>query len=480
MTVASKRSYDFSQEHKKIIKILVPLLLIVALPFVLLVASQHTEDRQHASPFQNLNSSDGIGITNNPDGTMGPAGWTGNYSNSLIGSQTGVLSFMITDPMQNPPTRVQTNSSYRTRLSPLSNSNISPVLSNTQTNQIPSGGPVALSSLPVTVSKVEVHLDKLPTALPPSPPPGCFYKPPVCTIACPITNPNCCPRVLICPTGVPPVSGKPSISPMPEQNGVWETLNIKTPSTIDLVELSKGSFAFLGSTKLAAGTYTEVRLYISNASAVLTSGQSVTLDLPGRNNIVRVVKPFNITAGANTTLTMDFDAQNSVINEGGLYILKPIVVQLIVSQGAEPSVTSSITPPISPIPSCYPRPACLDSVPRCLIPEPADGWCAPTPTPISCGGFVQNPTVCPTGYSCDHTGINPDLPGKCVTVSPSPTPTVSCLPEPSCLTANPPTCELPQPPGGWCTPTGTPLSGSQISRVMVYLNNVLRSLLRTK
>ena len=36
-------------------------------------------------------------------------------------------------------------------------------------------------------------------------------------------------------------------------------------------------------------------------------------------------------------------------------------------------------PTSSPVPvpsaTCYPRPACLDSTPRCLLPEPTEGWC---------------------------------------------------------------------------------------------------------
>lgn len=31
--------------------------------------------------------------------------------------------------------------------------------------------------------------------------------------------------------------------------------------------------------------------------------------------------------------------------------------------------------PTGPVASCLPRPKCLDSVPRCLMPEPAEGWC---------------------------------------------------------------------------------------------------------
>lgn len=32
----------------------------------------------------------------------------------------------------------------------------------------------------------------------------------------------------------------------------------------------------------------------------------------------------------------------------------------------------------TPTPVCQPRPTCLDEVPACLIPEPAQGWCPPT------------------------------------------------------------------------------------------------------
>ncbi len=45
---------------------------------------------------------------------------------------------------------------------------------------------------------------------------------------------------------------------------------------------------------------------------------------------------------------------------------------------------------------------------------------------IKCGGFMMNSHQCPTGYSCDHTGVNPDLPGKCVQDPPPPPPPSDC------------------------------------------------------
>jgi hypothetical protein len=37
---------------------------------------------------------------------------------------------------------------------------------------------------------------------------------------------------------------------------------------------------------------------------------------------------------------------------------------------------------------------------------------------IKCGGFVMHPHTCPSGYDCDHTGKNPDVPGSCVESKP--------------------------------------------------------------
>lgn len=35
----------------------------------------------------------------------------------------------------------------------------------------------------------------------------------------------------------------------------------------------------------------------------------------------------------------------------------------------------SQTGKLTPTPTCMKRPACLDAKPRCLLPEPANGWC---------------------------------------------------------------------------------------------------------
>jgi uncharacterized protein DUF4382 len=163
------------------------------------------------------------------------------------------------------------------------------------------GGPQAVSSLLLTVWKVEVHLARIGI-------PGAKN------------------------TTAPPVEGKPPVTSMRKDNqnvDKWETLTITSPKTIDLVALAKThDVSSLGLTNLANGHYTEIRLYVSTASATLANGTKIVLSIPGRANIVRVVREFVINTGKTTTLSLDFDAQNSVIRVGDTYILKPVVIRL--------------------------------------------------------------------------------------------------------------------------------------------------------
>jgi hypothetical protein len=54
---------------------------------------------------------------------------------------------------------------------------------------------------------------------------------------------------------------------------------------------------------------------------------------------------------------------------------------------------------------------CDGATKKCEMVQPED---------IRCGGFMAPAFQhsCPDGYSCQHTGMNPDLPGKCVETPP--------------------------------------------------------------
>lgn len=58
----------------------------------------------------------------------------------------------------------------------------------------------------------------------------------------------------------------------------------------------------------------------------------------------------------------------------------PIVSSANPSYG--PPNSPFVIPTIPPNPTCAPMPPCVNSNPRCLIPEPAEGWCPATPTQV--------------------------------------------------------------------------------------------------
>ena len=77
-------------------------------------------------------------------------------------------------------------------------------------------------------------------------------------------------------------------------------------------------------------------------------------------------------------------------------------------------------PSSRPFPSCVPRPACLDSVPRCLVPEPANGWCPvasqkpiPSLRPVPSGIVIPpmpKPSYCPSDLVCPMNCIQVESP----------------------------------------------------------------------
>jgi len=307
--------------------------LIVGLPVVILATQQTTNLQQHASQFNDINTSFAISQTNNADETMGPATAADNFSATFPALYLGKLDFKITDPPQvkenatrtgNPffqatpspthiiPTQAQNNDSQG------QNTDKPPVTPpNGQTNAVTpessnQGGPQAVSSLLITIKKAEVHLAQVGL-------PG-------------TKNEDITPHPS--PT---PVHGKPSETNTQTSNQTvdkWETLAIGSPQTLDLVQLAKThDFSSLGITNLVNGRYTEIRLYISTASATLQNGTKVQLVIPGKENIVRVVQTFVIDSGKTTNLSMYFDAQNSVIKAGDQYILKPVVANLRETDG---------------------------------------------------------------------------------------------------------------------------------------------------
>ena len=69
----------------------------------------------------------------------------------------------------------------------------------------------------------------------------------------------------------------------------------------------------LGSEELSVGMYTQIRLYINDANVTI-DGAVYDLDIPSKT--IKLVRGFWILPDKTTTLTLDFDAKESVHKTG--------------------------------------------------------------------------------------------------------------------------------------------------------------------
>jgi len=101
----------------------------------------------------------------------------------------------------------------------------------------------------------------------------------------------------------------------------WHTV-VNESQTFDLIAI-KDAKEFLGSAELGPGKYTQIRLTIGKAEATI-DGNEWDLAIP--STTVKLVQNFSIEAGQTTTLTLDFDAQESIHPAGeGQYVMRPTI-----------------------------------------------------------------------------------------------------------------------------------------------------------
>ncbi|HLC69288.1 MAG TPA: DUF4382 domain-containing protein [Candidatus Bilamarchaeaceae archaeon] len=102
----------------------------------------------------------------------------------------------------------------------------------------------------------------------------------------------------------------------------WSTV-VDEEQTFELLSLENVT-ALLGNATLAPGHYTQIRLYVTEASATI-DGEEQELEIP--SDMVKLIHPFDITSGETTTLTLDFDARESIHAAGrsGRYSMRPTI-----------------------------------------------------------------------------------------------------------------------------------------------------------
>ena len=101
----------------------------------------------------------------------------------------------------------------------------------------------------------------------------------------------------------------------------WFTV-VKEEKTFDLIKI-KDVKELIGTSDLKAGKYTQVRLNVDRA-LVSINGTEYDLTIPSKT--VKLIKPFNIVENQTTTLTLDFDANESIKSTGkDKYVMNPTI-----------------------------------------------------------------------------------------------------------------------------------------------------------
>jgi hypothetical protein len=114
-----------------------------------------------------------------------------------------------------------------------------------------------------------------------------------------------------------------------DTDGGWTDITLNPARKINLLNLTNGVLDALGQTPLPAGHYSQLRLVLdANANTVVpTGGTEQALTTPSAvQSGIKLTKEFDVAAGQQVDLVLDFDACKSVVTQGkGRYLLKPVV-----------------------------------------------------------------------------------------------------------------------------------------------------------
>jgi hypothetical protein len=115
--------------------------------------------------------------------------------------------------------------------------------------------------------------------------------------------------------------------------------------TFNLLELVGGVEALLGTTELEAGTYTQIRLFVDDAT-ITTNGEEVPLRIPSAEQTgIKLIHPFEIRPDELTELTLDFDVERSVHEAppgSGNFMMRPTI--RVVQTALSGSVAGVVSP----------------------------------------------------------------------------------------------------------------------------------------
>lgn len=126
----------------------------------------------------------------------------------------------------------------------------------------------------------------------------------------------------------------------------WITMN-RVQATYDLLKLVNGNDTVIGKSQLPVGEYSQIRLFIGDGSNVVIDAVTYPLTIPsGSQSGLKLNVHATIQADVIYTITLDFDANRSIIKTGdGNYKLKPVI--RVITTGITGLIVGVVSPPIS-------------------------------------------------------------------------------------------------------------------------------------
>ncbi len=119
----------------------------------------------------------------------------------------------------------------------------------------------------------------------------------------------------------------------------WITV-LKDPPVFDLVKIA-GVNVLLGTSEIASGNYTQVRLDIAEVN-VTVEGKQFKATVP--SDKLKLVGTFSVEEGKKTPITIDFDGEKSVVLTGkDNVMLKPVVKLIVGKPESTPAASTANT-----------------------------------------------------------------------------------------------------------------------------------------
>jgi len=120
---------------------------------------------------------------------------------------------------------------------------------------------------------------------------------------------------------------KINVSNDSEEEGGWQTLDLKTKGQIDLLLLTDGKDILLTEEELPVGKISQMRMVLGSNNQIVVDGVTHDLSTPSAQQSGLKFK-INATIEEDETYRMwiDFDAEKSIVESGnGKYSLKPTI-----------------------------------------------------------------------------------------------------------------------------------------------------------